>query len=113
MEWANPPRTHGAALNRPDPLNSHTGIRIAGGGSTRRRKSQRRNQRLTGTRPGSVNIYPGQIPQAGAPHVPGDRPARRRYRPIVGAGIGAPAAALALRNCDVDTVVLEQADQVG
>jgi hypothetical protein len=29
MEWANPPRTRGAALNRPDPpLNSHIGIRI-------------------------------------------------------------------------------------
>jgi 2-polyprenyl-6-methoxyphenol hydroxylase-like FAD-dependent oxidoreductase len=29
---------------------------------------------------------------------------------IVGAGIGGLAAALALRNCDVHTVVLEQAD---
>ena len=32
---------------------------------------------------------------------------------IVGAGIGGLAAALALRNCDVDTVVPEQADHVG
>jgi salicylate hydroxylase len=29
------------------------------------------------------------------------------------AGIGGLAAALALRDCDVDTVVLEQADHVG
>ena len=57
MEWANPPRTHGAALNRLDPpLNSHTGIRIGRRGSTRRRKSQRRRQRLTGTRTSSLNI---------------------------------------------------------
>jgi hypothetical protein len=32
---------------------------------------------------------------------------------IVWAGIGGLAAALALRNCDVDTVVPEQADHVG
>jgi NAD(P)-binding Rossmann-like domain len=32
---------------------------------------------------------------------------------IVGAGIGGLAAALALRKCDVDIVVLEQADHVG
>ena len=55
MEWANPPARNGAALNRPDPLNSHTGIRIAGGGSIRSRKSQRRHQRLTGTGPAGQN----------------------------------------------------------